>query len=60
MNRVWIDPPYGWQYGFPKLYDKKVPLQQWLIDNGYPEQDTDFAMQYIRTWPEAQDETVAR
>jgi hypothetical protein len=60
MNRVWIDPPYGWQYGFPKLYDKKVPLQQWLIDNGYPEHDTDFAMQYIRTWPEAQDETVVR
>lgn len=60
MSRVWIDPPYGWQYGFPKLYDKKVPLQQWLVDNGYPEQDTDFAMQYIRTWPEAQDETVVR
>lgn len=60
MSRVWIDPPYGWQYGFPKLYDKKVPLQQWLIDNGYPEQDADFAMQYIRTWPEAQDEAVVR
>jgi hypothetical protein len=58
MNRVWIDPPSGWQYGFPKLYDKKVPLAQWLIDNGYPEADTDFAMQYIRTWPEATDETV--
>lgn len=58
MNKMWIDPPCGWQYGFPKLYDKQIPLQQWLIDNGYPEQDTDFAMQYLRTWPEASDETV--
>lgn len=56
MNKMWIDPPSGWRYGFPKLYDKRVPLQQWLIDNEYPEQDVDFAMQYLRMWPETKDE----
>lgn len=33
-----IDPDGGWQYGFPKpkpLDD--VDMNQWLIDNGYPE-----------------------
>ena len=36
---VWIDPPSGWRYGFPKLYDReKYPdSTQWLLDNGYPQ-----------------------
>jgi hypothetical protein len=50
MEKMWVDPPSGWQYGFPKLYDKQVPLAQWLIDNGYPAEDTEFALQYLRIW----------
>lgn len=35
----WVDPPSGWRYGFPKLYDpeKDGPVTEWLIRNGYPE-----------------------
>jgi hypothetical protein len=38
-NLVWVDPPSGWRYGFPKLYDReKYPNSiQWLLDNGYPQ-----------------------
>ena len=55
---AWIvDPPSGWQYGFPKqvpdeIYndpDRSV-FRQWLIDNGYPVWDVDFAMKNMRRW----------
>jgi hypothetical protein len=49
--KMWVDPPSGWRYGFPKIWTRQVPLEQWLIDNGYPEQDSDFAVQHIRWWP---------
>lgn len=45
MREMWIDPPSGWRYGFPK----KIPLIQlknateWLIKNGYP---SDEVIQY--------------
>lgn len=36
---ILIDPPSGWQYGFPKPFTKKPDesLKDWLIANGYPE-----------------------
>jgi hypothetical protein len=35
---VWIDPPSGWMYGFPKVYNrsKNPNLHEWLVDMGYP------------------------
>jgi hypothetical protein len=38
MDKVYVDPPSGWQYNFPKIWDKeKYPdFNQWLVDNGYP------------------------
>jgi len=35
----WVDPPSGWQYGFPRLYDPASDgnLTEWLIREGYPE-----------------------
>jgi hypothetical protein len=35
----WVDPPSGWRYGFPELYDPQADgdLTEWLIANGYPE-----------------------
>ena len=35
----WVDPPSGWAYGFPRLYDpaKDGDLTEWMIANGYPE-----------------------
>lgn len=61
----WVDPPNGWKYGFPKVYDetKDGPdVRAWLIKQGYPE-DADIA--HLRTWPaeeglEEQDEDSER
>ena len=60
---MWVDPPSGWRYGFPKIYKKDRPIQQWLIDNGYPEHDVEWASEHMRWWPVEEgdeDETVAK
>lgn len=59
---MWADPPSGWRYGFPKIWSTHVPIQQWLIDNGYPEHEAEWASNYMRCWPVeegAKNETVA-
>jgi hypothetical protein len=35
----WVDPPSGWRYGFPRLYDPAADgdMTAWMIANGYPE-----------------------
>jgi hypothetical protein len=35
----WVDPPSGWGYGFPRLYDpaKDGDMVEWMIRHGYPE-----------------------
>jgi hypothetical protein len=51
MMKKMIDPPSGWKYGFPKeLPDDIKDFKQWLIDNGYPESEVDFAMKHCRMW----------
>ncbi len=51
-----IDPPSGWQYGFPKrfdiLSDDGEPFRIWLLNNGYPEHMVELAMKYSRYWEE--------
>jgi hypothetical protein len=53
---VFIDPPSGWRYGFPRSVPvsehgkSEFNLRQWLLDNGYPEADVDFALKYTRFW----------
>jgi hypothetical protein len=34
----WVDPPSGWRYGFPRLYDPATdgPMRAWLVKHGYP------------------------
>lgn len=58
---VMIDPPNGYQYGFPKLYDKlKNPnFYEWIVSEGYPQEEIDrFEGQfYCRFWhPKDKDE----
>lgn len=38
MSKVYCDPPMGWQYGFPMVWDQdQFPdLNTWLVSNGYP------------------------
>lgn len=45
-----IDPPDGWMYGFPKRYEpmENELLDEWLIRNGYPKSEVDFALNYLR------------
>lgn len=47
-----IDPPSGWKYGFPALYDesKHGSIKEFLISKGYPLKDIEFALSYIRCW----------
>jgi hypothetical protein len=53
--KIWIDPPSGWQYGFPKIYNREVDgddCQAWLIREGYPESEITRLGQsfYWRSW----------
>lgn len=52
--QMMIDPPSGWKYGFPKVYDEKKDgdLKTFLKKNGYPEKDIDFASKHCRMWYE--------
>jgi len=43
MSKVFIDPPEGWKFGFPKTVDEEIynswnelEFHRWLVDNGYP------------------------
>lgn len=52
-----IDPPSGHLYGFPRaldLHDGET-IRQWLVRNGYPEHELDFAMKYLRSWTQPKD-----
>jgi hypothetical protein len=45
----YIDPPSGWQFGFPKIVPEDVvtpeDFKKWFIESGYPEKD-------IESWEE--------
>lgn len=51
QTRLWIDPPEGWRYGFPKLYEpmKDGNLDDWLVREGYPRSQIHLAL-YVRAW----------
>jgi hypothetical protein len=38
-NTTYVDPPEGWRYGFPMLYDNPEGLEfnEWLVSRGYPQ-----------------------
>lgn len=46
---VWVDPPNGWRYGFPKIWypDKDPMLIDWLIANGMP---PEYEFMDFRMW----------
>lgn len=52
MTRV-VDPPEGWRWGFPKVFDVKPneTFKEWLIRRGY-KGDLDLAEKYSRWWYE--------
>lgn len=41
---VFVDPPGGHRYGFPKLYDASIEegtMYDWLVREGYPQSEID-------------------
>jgi hypothetical protein len=47
------DPPAGWRYGFPRVYEPKEgeSLEQTLLRDGYPQEEIDCGgAQYVRFW----------
>ena len=38
MNKIWVDPPEGWKYGFPAIYDpvNDGKMRDWIVRKGYP------------------------
>lgn len=54
-TRVWVDPPSGWKYGFPKVYDPVTDnpnVVEWIIDSGYPRKLMESFKDHFhyRTW----------
>ena len=54
-NMMWVDPPEGWKYGFPAIYDpvNDGKMRDWIVRKGYPlltikEYGESWA---VRTWP---------
>lgn len=52
-KRILIDPPSGWQYGFPKPVPEEylgdqVLMTIWLIGEGYPSDQINLALKYSR------------
>jgi len=59
-TKLWIDPPSGWRYGFPKTWDQTGDMQEWLLSEGYPQQEIDACGKsfYVRQWQDAADTTT--
>ena len=59
-EQVMVDPPSGWMYGFPALWDKRKygTLAMFLRAKGYPEKDIDFALSYCRMWAPTSDDNA--
>ena len=56
MSKIMIDPPSGWKYGFPCELKEGKNIEELLREHKYPENDIEFAMQYIRTWTETEEQ----
>lgn len=53
MNtKQWVDPPSGWRWGFPKLWDSQTDpdIKQWFLNSGLPETELEFALNWSRYW----------
>lgn len=60
QNRLMIDPPSGWHYGFPKPIPRDVDnVKEWLVQNGYPQELIDKLGEWFicRYWEELPDKS---
>jgi hypothetical protein len=61
MPFIWIDPPTGFMYGFPKVVrvdclDEYTDWDSVLIENGYPANEKDTIP--IRMWEATEEDVV--
>lgn len=49
--KIFVDPPSGWRYGFPKELKPGESYEELLRKSGYPEKDIQFALQWSK-WSE--------
>ncbi len=54
--KINVDPPSGWRYGFPRVYDRLEhgpDMLAWLVQEGYPQSEIDRMGDqfYVRQWP---------
>jgi len=54
MTKLWVDPPGGWRYGFPQIWDstKDPDVDNWLYWAGYPDEVRESYGKhfYMRMW----------
>ena len=59
-DNLFIDPPSGWKYGFPKIIppEHQTRTLAWLVEEGYPETQINALGDYFicRYWNGAEDE----
>lgn len=53
---IMVDPPSGWQYGFPAPLDDSMTFQEQLARHKYPVEDYELAENYSRYWEEEMDD----
>ncbi len=62
MTKLWVDPPSGWRFGFPKVWsrEKDGEMREWMIREGYPRQmmDEHGDLFYTRMW-ECNDDDIS-
>ena len=61
MKWVWVDPPSGWMFGFPKIIcveniDEDTDWDKILIQNGYPAQKYDTLP--VTMWEATEEEVM--
>lgn len=47
---LWIDPPEGWKYGFPREVPEGIErdaINEWLIEIGYPKEKIEEYGEYF-------------
>jgi hypothetical protein len=53
-KKIWVDPPAGWKYGFPKVYEQETDgdMTKWMLKEGYPQREIDSCGNhfYVRMW----------
>jgi len=60
--KLWVDPPGGWRYGFPQIWDgsKDPDVDTWMRQAGYPDEVRETYGQhfYMRMWEAVEDDNA--